>query len=522
VFFIIFPNTQGIWIAIQSANDLDPATRLSEACDFHHLVATSRLLCWPVMAIRALSAQDLNSLRGQIIDLVCGSIFVFVGLAACFIAVIRRTGGVRFFALLGIWSAMYGALQLTQEQILLAVSPHWLQVIAPTVNTALAYLIGVAGPLSFRELSLGWPRKFLALSAILVFAIALIGMIFYFAAGSDQRLIPYNNFVEACSLAVLTVIVAVPALSRKYLILPGRRAVAVGTLLFALEALFVNLCRPLGLQSPRVLDHLGFAIFLLALGYGGLQLVSANERRLLSIENELTIAREIQTSILPEKVPQLSHLRVSAAYRPMAAVAGDFYEFLGSDRDRCGFLVADVSGHGVPAALIASMIKVAVQSVEARACDPRAVLCGLNGALSRQLRGQFVSAAYLWMDPENGQALYSAAGHPPLLRWHNGKLDRIESNGLLLGVTEHCGNYPVRTIPIGLGDRFLLYTDGVTEPENAGGDAFGDARLEQVIRDNQGCTAQELSERLLSEIPHWQPESATQQDDLTLLVIDVV
>lgn len=113
------------------------------------------------------------------------------------------------------------------------------------------------------------------------------------------------------------------------------------------------------------------------------------------------------------------------------------------------------------------MIKVAVQSVEARACDPRAVLCGLNGALSKQLRGEFVSAAYLWMDPVKGKALYSAAGHPPLLRWHNGQLDRVESNGLLFGVTKECGKYPVTTVPLGRGDRFLLYTDGVTEPENA-------------------------------------------------------
>lgn len=283
------------------------------------------------MALPTLSAQDFNSLRGQIVDLLCGSIFVFIGLAACSIAGIRRKGGgVRFFALLGTWSAMYGTLQLTQQQILLVVAPGWLQVIAPTVNAALAYLIGVAGPLSFRELSLGWPRKFLVVSASMVFAIAVAGMIFYFATGSDERLIPYNNFVEACSLFVLTVIVAVPALSKKYLIWPGRRVLAVGTLLFALEALFVNLFRPLGFQSPRVLDHLGFAIFLFSLGYSGLQMVLASERRLPSIDNELTIAGEIQMSILPDKVPQLSHLRVSAAYRPMAAVAGDFYEFLGA------------------------------------------------------------------------------------------------------------------------------------------------------------------------------------------------
>ena len=150
----------------------------------------------------------------------------------------------------------------------------------------------------------------------------------------------------------------------------------------------------------------------------------------------------------------------------MTAVAGDFYEFIPVDQKRVGFLVADVTGHGVPAALIASMIKVAMQSVVPCAHDPREVLRGLNRILFRQLHDQFVSAAYLWLDTENRKGLYSAAGHPPLLRWREGKLERTESNGLLFGVIPD-PDYPVCDLPIHSGDRFLLYTDGVIEPENA-------------------------------------------------------
>jgi sigma-B regulation protein RsbU (phosphoserine phosphatase) len=251
-------------------------------------------------------------------------------------------------------------------------------------------------------------------------------------------------------------------------------------------------------------------------------MVFANERRLLAIENELAIAREIQTSILPSCVPQIDNLSISAAYRPMTAVAGDFYEFIPVDRKRVGFLVADVSGHGVPAALIASMIKVAMQSVEPCAHDPQAVLRGLNHVLSRQLRGQFVSAAYLWVDTENCRALYSAAGHPPLLRLRQGKLERIESNGLLFGVIAERDDYPICALSTSPGDRFLLYTDGVTEPENATGDSFGDTELERVVRANQGSPPTELSNKVFSAIRRWQPSSTTQQDDITLIVIDVV
>jgi sigma-B regulation protein RsbU (phosphoserine phosphatase) len=149
------------------------------------------------------------------------------------------------------------------------------------------------------------------------------------------------------------------------------------------------------------------------------------------------------------------------------------------------------------------------------------VLRELNRILLPQLRKQLVSAAYLWVDTKNRVALYSAAGHPPLLRWRKGNLERIESNGLLLGVMTD-PQYPVCDLTIESGDRFLLYTDGVIEPENSSGDSFGDNRLEQVVHNNQGRPPSELPGQLLTEIEAWQPASLAQQDDITLLVIDVV
>jgi sigma-B regulation protein RsbU (phosphoserine phosphatase) len=452
-----------------------------------------------------------------------GSVFLFVGLAACFIAGIRRQTSVRIFIWLGIWSAMYGAMQLSQSPAVTAAAlPRWLQISAPYADTAITYLLVVVGSLSFLELSLGKLRLIIQAFAFTGLVIAVVGTSLFVLAGSNDKLIPYNNLLAACVLLVLTAVVAVPQLSDKYLALPRRGILAIGAFVFAIEALYNELSRPLGFETPRILNHLGLAILLFSFGYVALQRVCSNERRLLSIEQELAVAHEIQASILPNSVPELNHVRVSAAYHPMTAVAGDFYEFLPVDQNRVGFLVADVSGHGVPAALIASMIKVAVQSVEPCAQDPQAVLRGLNRVLSGQLRGQLVSAAYLWLDTENHQAIYSAAGHPPLLCWRQGKLERIESNGLLFGLMRDGDDYPVCTMPINPGERFLLYTDGVIEPENADGDSFGDIRLEQVVRDNQWRPPSELSAELLSEIRRWQPASVTQQDDITLIVIDVV
>jgi phosphoserine phosphatase RsbU/P len=461
-------------------------------------------------------------LRGQVADIIIGSVFLFVGLAACVIAKLRRRSGARIFAWLGIWSAMYGAVQLNQSPAVVAVSARWLQISAPYANTAMMYLLIVVASLAFLELSLGKLRFLIQVAAFLGLAIAVAGIALFVFTGSNDKLMLYNNLLSACVLLILMTVVAVPELSSKYLVLPDRGVLAIGTLVFIIEALFNSLSRPLGFGTLRILDHVGFAVLLFSFGYVAVQLVLANERRLLSVENELAIAREIQTSILPSSVPELNHARISAAYRPMTAVGGDFYEFIPVDQNRVGFLVADVCGHGVPAALIASMVKVAVQAVAACANDPGAVLRGLNRVLSSQLRGQLVSAAYLWLDTEDGRALYAAAGHPPLLRWRHGKLEQIESNGLLFGVMPESDEYPVCTMAIARGDRFLLYTDGVTEPQNANGDSFGDSRLEHVVRSHQSCPPSELSDRLLAEIRQWQPASMAQQDDITLIVIDAV
>jgi sigma-B regulation protein RsbU (phosphoserine phosphatase) len=413
-------------------------------------------------------------------------------------------------------------MQLSQTRPVIAAAPGWLQISAPYANTAMTYLIVFVGSLSFLELSRGRIRVLIQTLALMGLVIAVAGTGLFVLTGSNSRLMPYNDLLSACVLVVLTAVVAVPKLSQKYLALPGRDVLAIGTLVFAIEALCKELSRPLGFAIPLILDHLGFAVLLFSFGYVALRMVFGNERRLLSIESELAIAHEIQASILPNSLPDLRSVRVSAAYHPMTAVAGDFYEFIRVDQDRVGFLVADVSGHGVPAALIASMIKVAIQSVQPCAEDPQAVLRGLNNLLFGQLRGQSISAAYLWLDTENRKALYSAAGHPPLLCWRQGGLERVESNGLLFGVALGRDDYPVCTMPINPGDRFLLCTDGVTEPENANGVAFGDARLEQVVRENDWRPPSELSAELLSEIRRWQPASVTQQDDITLIVIDVV
>jgi phosphoserine phosphatase RsbU/P len=451
---------------------------------------------------------------------ILGAIFLFIGIAACGIAVVRGRDAGRILGWFGVFSALYGVRLIAEvpPAFSLLVGPFWR--IGPQVVWIITYVILIPAILFWMELSLGALRRFFQFMLFPACAIAVAGIIVILLNKPPQTFMPYNNVMAILLLIALAAANVVPRIGKKYLVIQSHVS-AIGTLLLAIAVVQENLRTFIHMRHYPFFEPVALTLFVLSQGWVAAEKVFSDERRLLSIESELAIAREIQNSILPSRVPELSRLRISAAYFPMTAVAGDFYWFIAVDPNHAGFLVADVSGHGVPAALIASMIKVAMQSVVPCADDPAAVLRGLGGVLSEQLRGQFVSAAYLWLDTENRKALYSAAGHPPLLRWHQGKLDRIESNGLLFGVLPDC-DYPVCEMPIAAGDRFLLYTDGLVEPENANGESFGDRRFEEVVRNNLSRPPSELSDRLISELKRWQPASTTQQDDITLIVIDMV
>jgi sigma-B regulation protein RsbU (phosphoserine phosphatase) len=459
-------------------------------------------------------------MRGQVAAIMVATVFLFIGLGACVLAAIRGRGGARPLLWQGIFSAMYGARILAQSPAAFSIFPRSVWPSREYVVAVITYLILVPGILFWLELSQGILRRILQITLLAGFVNAIGGVCLAFISKSPWGFMTYNKVVATCFLLPLAVVNAAPSLARKYMVIQSR-ILTVGTLVAAVVSLYENLQEFLHLPYYPAAEPLTFAMFILVLGYVAAEKVFADERRLLSIEDELAVARQIQRSILPSSVPEVDNLRIAAAYHPMTAVAGDFYEFIPVDQNRVGFLVADVSGHGVPAALIAAMIKVAMQSLVSRADDPPEVLSGLNRALTGPLRGQFVTAAYLWIDTEVHEALYSAAGHPPLLRWRDGALERIESNGLLFGVTQY-SDYPVCEMPLNSGDRFLLCTDGVTEPENVLGDSFGDRKLEQVLRANQSRPPAELSDQLLSEISRWQPASTTQQDDITLIIVDAV
>ena len=295
-----------------------------------------------------------------------------------------------------------------------------------------------------------------------------------------------------------------------------------GFLVWALFIIHVNLLN-LRILPGINLEFIGFFIFVCCLAYISLNRIFANEQRLLAINKELEIARSIQSSILPRTVPACIGLEIAARYAPMSAVAGDFYDFLLVDEKHLGILVADVTGHGVPAALIASMLKVAFAGQTAHAHDPAHVLTGLNQALCGKFEEHFVTAAYLFLDLEKGVLRYAAAGHPPLLlaSKETGAAVELEENGLMLGLFPEAA-YSFLELPVALGTRCLVYTDGLLESANAQREEFGKLRCKQFLQSHSGLSAAAFAGRLLHSIATFSGHASgrTQEDDITILVLD--
>jgi len=245
--------------------------------------------------------------------------------------------------------------------------------------------------------------------------------------------------------------------------------------------------------------------------------------QLLALNNELEMARQIQLSILPHSIPKLPGLEIAARFLPMTSVAGDFYDFIEIDEKHIGILIADVSGHGLPSALIASMLQVALTAQAGHASEPAKVLLGLNHALCGKFTDNFVTAAYVYVDLEKNLMRYAGAGHPPVLQWRNstGKTAKLLENGLVLGMVEEA-TYDALEFPLELGDRYVLYTDGVLEATNSAREQFGADRFMRFIENHKHLVADQFSETFLTELSRWANHTAEQgqQDDITLLVID--
>lgn len=251
------------------------------------------------------------------------------------------------------------------------------------------------------------------------------------------------------------------------------------------------------------------------------------EMRNRTIENEIALARKIQNSLIPLRTPAPY---ISAYYKPMETVGGDFYDFIAvPGSERVGVFLSDVSGHGVPAAFITSMIKTILLQAGDRLADPAGLLGYMNDVLRGQTAGNFVTAFYGIYDPRARSFMYSNAGHnrPYLLssdrviqlQGSTGIAVAVFSNDKLMRANKRFEN---RTETLEPGSKLLLYTDGLIESRPVGGGAFFMyASLERILRDNAHVPCDGFLAELMTELRAFR-QSESFEDDICLICLDVV
>ncbi|HEX8169424.1 MAG TPA: PP2C family protein-serine/threonine phosphatase [Thermoanaerobaculia bacterium] len=462
------------------------------------------------VAVRAVTVEPIVD---DIPSVLTGIILATFGAFAMIVAGVRRAGARTLFEF-GLLALLYGTRVVLDSVTPLSLGMPWRAVDHGV--WLISYVINIPAWLLIRRLiGDGW-RSTLRIQLWLFVALAVLGIgsdLIRGEAGTQQTLNNTLVVVGGINLA-LNIYWSRRSWSRDL------RIVLVGAAIFGLFALAANLAG-LGLLPWRDVNETpGFVLFVGTLGYVAARRFVASERDRLAIDAELATAREIQQSILPSTMPEVDGLRLHACYVPASSVAGDLYDFLPLDARRAGVFVADVSGHGVPAALIASMAKIAVSSQTHLADAPASLLASLNATLRREVRRGFVTATYLFFDLERGVTEVANAGHPPPLLLRDSSFRELGPSNVLLGRFASV-TFATETIALAPGDRVAAYTDGLVEARDARGEAFGDERLQAALRRTSALEPRGAADAVLREVQTWRSGGAD-ADDLTLVVIDVV
>ncbi len=450
------------------------------------------------------AGQVLQTFRHDELYLFLGAAFTTLGLMSAAFSFLRR----KFDAML-FWLALFAILYGLRL---------WLQIdffsllVPPTgffrnLRIAINYVVPIPAFFYFEAAGfLGRHGRKIAIALMIPF---LSLFVLTLLVGPKDAFDLINNFIVIISLIAL----AVQSFTRKnsdrdFII------IRLGIAVFIAFALYDNIYGALGRHPFK--EPIGFAFFLGTLGYVAAKRSLDRDHQFNEIQKELEIARRIQTSILPRAYPDSDHFTVAARYVPMTSVAGDFYDFLLTDPQQAGLLIADVSGHGVPAALIASMVKLAATSQRANAADPATLLSGMNMVLHGNTQEQFVTAAYVYLDAASSTLRYSAAAHPPMLLLRAGNVVELAENGLMLAAFSFA-TYSTVEYPLQPGDRLVLYTDGLLEAANATGEEFGPHRLSALLKDGARLNPEAAADHIISSLQTW---SRSQNDDLTILICD--
>jgi len=238
------------------------------------------------------------------------------------------------------------------------------------------------------------------------------------------------------------------------------------------------------------------------------------------IQSELDVAREIQLALIPAKLPDLDGYTFTAHYQPADKVGGDFYDFFPIDDEHLGFIIADASGHGVPAAFVVSMAKMAFDIFAKGQRSSSEMIVQSNAVLTRTIKTfHLVTAIYMVLHIPSGKVTFTRAGHPPaaLYRKRSQEVERMDVKGLVLGMNEV--PYTEGSIIMEPGDRIMLFTDGISEAANNKKEMYGRDRMDLVLQEQGTQSGKIIAEKIFSEVENFKGEMPY-NDDVTLLILE--
>lgn len=278
---------------------------------------------------------------------------------------------------------------------------------------------------------------------------------------------------------------------------------------------------PIDIVRQRTQQRLGLRGRMgLLSGKAGADPLNAVEKKML--KHELAIAEELQSNLLPRRIPRVAGIDLSAYYRPTEEVGGDYYDFIEIDDDHLGIAVADVSGKGIPGAMVMTEARALLKGEAGRTLSPAETLLRINRVLFHDIkRGMFVTMCYMVLSIKKRQLTLSSAGHLPLIlrRRASRTCHAINPMGLALGIDKgslfekRLGEERVSLEP---GDRFVGCTDGILESMDEDHRELGPERLSALVNAHADRTSGEFVTKIIDGVEAHQGK-APQHDDMTLV-----
>ena len=274
--------------------------------------------------------------------------------------------------------------------------------------------------------------------------------------------------------------------------------------------------------KPIDLDDLSVTIQKAIEQIGYIKQMQKEHTQLESIKGDLAVAREIQQAILPRIFPpfpeEADKMDIAASMNAAKDVGGDFYDFFRIDEDRIGFVIADVSGKGVPAAIFMAVSRTLIRATGIRGVCSSECITYSNGLLEKEsVNNMFVTVFYGIYNIKTGEIKYTNAGHnPPYVLKQNGTLEKLPmTRNMAIGIFGDF-DYQEDTFQLEPGDTLLLYTDGVTEAINPQEEEFREERLEATLKSTTFQTCQQMIDAIKADVKAF-ADGAEQSDDITLL-----